>query len=58
MIADLGFDFVRIPMDYWFWIEWTGADRETQTAGCSEDQGKCAPGWTALSSWGKNTGYM
>ncbi len=21
MIADLGFDFVRIPMDYWFWIE-------------------------------------
>jgi endoglucanase len=25
MIADLGFDFVRIPMDYWFWIDqaWT-----------------------------------
>ena len=21
MIADLGFDFVRIPMDYWFWID-------------------------------------
>jgi endoglucanase len=21
MIADLGFDFVRIPLDYWFWIE-------------------------------------
>jgi endoglucanase len=21
MIADLGFDFIRIPMDYWFWIE-------------------------------------
>lgn len=21
MIADLGFDFARIPMDYWFWIE-------------------------------------
>jgi endoglucanase len=21
MIADLGFDFVRIPMDYWFWLE-------------------------------------
>ena len=20
MIADLGFDFIRIPMDYWFWI--------------------------------------
>lgn len=21
MIRDLGFDFVRIPMDYWFWID-------------------------------------
>ena len=21
MIADLGFDFVRIPMDYWFWSD-------------------------------------
>jgi endoglucanase len=21
MIADLGFDFVRIPLDYWFWVD-------------------------------------
>ncbi len=21
MIRDLGFDFVRIPMDYWFWVD-------------------------------------
>lgn len=29
LIAELGFDFVRIPMDYWFWIDsnW----RETRT---------------------------
>lgn len=29
MIRDLGFDFVRIPMDYWFWIdpEWRKTGR-------------------------------
>ena len=29
MIADLGFDFVRVPMDYWFWVdgEWTKTGR-------------------------------
>ena len=21
MIADLGFDFVRIPLDYWYWVD-------------------------------------
>jgi endoglucanase len=31
MIRDLGFDFVRLPMDYWFWIEsnWRQAGRPT-----------------------------
>jgi endoglucanase len=29
MIADLGFDFVRIPLDYWFWVsaDWRSTGR-------------------------------
>jgi aryl-phospho-beta-D-glucosidase BglC (GH1 family) len=60
MIADLGFDFVRIPMDYWFWID--QAWRKTGRPGAGDvlkiDEG----GLTTVDrivelGWAVNTGF-